>query len=149
MDAAGLIEAMLRDLSSRLAARRLDAKLQIESDARVLTDRRALEQVMQNLLDNAIKYSDPGGQLRLRLSRQGDRVRIDVSDEGIGIPDEDQTRIFERFYRVQKARTRDLGGTGLGLSIVKHLVQAVGGDVFVESKEGEGTTFSILLPAAS
>jgi two-component system phosphate regulon sensor histidine kinase PhoR len=75
-------------------------------------------------------------------------VRVDVSDDGIGIPQEDQGRIFERFYRVNKVRSRDLGGTGLGLSIVKHLVQAVRGEIFVESLEGKGTTFSILLPVA-
>jgi two-component system phosphate regulon sensor histidine kinase PhoR len=74
-------------------------------------------------------------------------VRIDVSDTGIGIPHEELTRVFERFYRVAKARSRDLGGTGLGLAIVKHLVQAIGGEVFVESVEGKGTTFSVLLPA--
>ena len=79
---------------------------------------------------------------------EGDGVRIDISDTGIGIPEADRARIFERFYRVEKARSRDLGGTGLGLAIVKHLVQAQQGDVFVASREGKGTTFTVRLPAA-
>jgi two-component system phosphate regulon sensor histidine kinase PhoR len=75
-------------------------------------------------------------------------VRIDVADTGIGIPEADQARVFERFYRVEKARSRDLGGTGLGLAIVKHLVQAQDGEVFVSSREGQGTVFTVRLPAA-
>ena len=102
-----------------------------------LADRRAIGQVLLNLLDNAIKYSEPGGRIEIALTGSRDAVRIDVSDTGIGIPEADRARIFERFYRVEKARSRDLGGTGLGLSIVKHLLQALDGEVFVASREGK------------
>jgi two-component system phosphate regulon sensor histidine kinase PhoR len=96
-----------------------------------------------------VKYTEPDGRIEVRLAASGDKVRIEVADSGIGIPDAARARVFERFYRVDKARSRDLGGTGLGLSIVKHLVQAMDGDVFLDSLEGEGTTVAVVLPAAS
>ena len=111
-------------------------------------DPRALDQILTNLLDNAIKYTEPGGRIEVRVGSERDRIRVEVEDSGIGIPDEDLARIFERFYRVDKARSRALGGTGLGLSIVKHAVQSMGGEISVESRLGEGTTFSYTLPAA-
>ena len=83
----------------------------------------------------------------MRIQADGDDVRVDVADQGIGIPEADRARIFERFYRVDRGRSRDQGGTGLGLSIVKHLVQACGGDVWVESTPGVGSTFSFTLPS--
>jgi signal transduction histidine kinase len=104
--------------------------------------------VLLNLLDNAIKYSEPGGRIAVVVSGAPPWVRIDVTDTGIGIPEADRARVFERFYRVEKARSRDLGGTGLGLAIVKHLVQAQAGEVFVDSREGQGTTVTLRLPAA-
>ncbi|HUG37518.1 MAG TPA: ATP-binding protein, partial [Candidatus Limnocylindrales bacterium] len=142
-------QGILRDLAPRLAARRLGAELRAEGEMHALADRRALEQVLLNLLDNAIKYTDPEGRIEIRVRREGDRIRLDVADTGIGIPESDQLRIFERFYRVDKARSRDLGGTGLGLAIVKHLVQAMGGEVSVRSRPGEGTTFTLTLPAST
>jgi two-component system phosphate regulon sensor histidine kinase PhoR len=148
VDAAGLARDLLRDLKPRLDAGRLEAGVRAGPAPRVLADRRALEQVLLNLLDNAIKYSDPGGRIEISVSAAPPFVRIDVSDGGIGVPEADQARIFERFYRVEKARSRDLGGTGLGLAIVKHLVQAQDGEVFVTSREGQGATFSVRLPAA-
>ncbi|HYB13800.1 MAG TPA: sensor histidine kinase, partial [Myxococcota bacterium] len=101
-----------------------------------------------NLLDNAAKYSHPGGQIEVHIEPEHEQVRIEVRDDGIGIPKEDLPRIFERFYRVEKARSRDLGGTGLGLAIVKHLVQSMGGEIYVESELGRGSSFTILLPRA-
>jgi two-component system phosphate regulon sensor histidine kinase PhoR len=148
VDAGGLARDLLRDLKPRLDAGRLHAEVRTGPSPRVLADRRALEQVLLNLLDNAIKYSEPGGRIELAVSDSPPWVRIDVGDAGIGIPEADQARIFERFYRVEKARSRDLGGTGLGLAIVKHLVQAQDGEVFVTSREGQGSTFSVRLPAA-
>lgn len=145
---APLVRGLLADLGPRLASRRLSVSVVCDDRRAALADRRALEQVLLNLLDNAIKYTDPGGRIQVRVAEEAERVRIDVSDDGIGIPEADRPRIFERFYRVDKARSRDLGGTGLGLSIVKHLVQALGGEVFVDSREGKGTTFSVLLPRA-
>jgi two-component system phosphate regulon sensor histidine kinase PhoR len=110
------------------------------------TDEDALDQILDNLLDNAVKYTPERGQIRIWWWREEDRVLIEVSDTGIGIPQADLPRIFERFYRVDKARSRVLGGTGLGLSIVKHLVQAVFGTIKVASRPGEGTTFTLSLP---
>jgi len=148
VDVGALARGLLRDLGPRLKARTLQVDIRAEGAGRAVADRRALEQVLLNLLDNAIKYTDPGGRVVIRVRDDGDRVRTDMADTGIGIPEGDQLRVFERFYRVDKARARDLGGTGLGLSIVKHLVQAMDGEVYVESKEREGTTFTVLLPRA-
>jgi two-component system sensor histidine kinase SenX3 len=101
-----------------------------------------------NLLDNAVKYSEEGDAVELSAARVEDRVVITVRDRGIGIPSRDLERIFERFYRVDKARSRATGGTGLGLSIVRHVAQVHGGDVSVESAEGEGSTFRLSLPVS-
>jgi len=107
-----------------------------------------LEQILINLLDNAIKFTPAGGTVTVDATDLGDRIRIDVKDTGIGIPLKDIPRIFERFYRVDTARSRELGGTGLGLSIVKHIVQAHGGSVAVESTPGKGSIFSFTMRKA-
>lgn len=115
----------------------------------VKADRNYVEQILINLLDNAIKYNREGGNIVISatLTPQND-VEIAIQDNGIGIPREDLPRIFERFYRVDKGRSKELGGTGLGLSIVKHLVQAQGGRVWAESQPGEGSTFYFTLPSS-
>ena len=105
-----------------------------------------LEQAVVNLLDNAVKYSADGTTVRVTAVPDGDEVVIAVSDEGQGVSREHLPRLFERFYRVDKARSRDLGGTGLGLSIVKHVTQVHGGRVSVDSVVGRGSTFRIHLP---
>ncbi len=110
-------------------------------------DRRQLVSAVFNLLDNAIKYSAPGSSVVVSASTDGDRVRLAVADRGIGIPRRDLERIFERFYRVDRARSRETGGTGLGLAIVRHVASNHGGEVTVDSREGEGTTFTLVLPA--
>jgi two-component system phosphate regulon sensor histidine kinase PhoR len=148
IDVAAMARSLLQDLKPRLDAKQLRAEVVAEQAPEARADRRALEQVLLNLLDNAIKYSDAGGAIEIAVSGSEDGVRIEVSDTGIGIPDSDRARIFERFYRVDKARSRDLGGTGLGLAIVKHLVQAQGGDVRVAERAGPGTVFRVHLPAA-
>jgi two-component system phosphate regulon sensor histidine kinase PhoR len=112
----------------------------------ILGDLEALRQILDNLIDNAIKYNKPGGLVELGIARDGNRARITVRDTGVGIPKADLPRIFERFYRVEKARSREVGGTGLGLSIVKHLVQALDGEIHVLSEEGIGTTFTVWFP---
>ncbi len=109
-------------------------------------DEEALAQILDNLVDNAIKYTPPGGSVCVSWHKDNDHVCLQVKDTGIGIPEPDLQRIFERFYRVDKARSRELGGTGLGLSIVKHLAQAMQGTVRAESQVGKGTTFSLSLP---
>jgi two-component system, OmpR family, phosphate regulon sensor histidine kinase PhoR len=109
-----------------------------------------LEQALVNLLDNAVKFNQPGGEARIDagITQEG-RVCISVSDTGSGMPSDDLPRIFERFYRVDRARSREVGGTGLGLSIVKHVVERMEGTIKVESRLGKGSTFTILLPPVS
>lgn len=115
----------------------------------VWADEEGLLTVLNNLVDNAIKYTPSGGRVFLRWRIDGRRVVIEVEDTGLGIPKQHQARIFERFYRVDKARSRELGGTGLGLSIVKHWVQVFGGSVELVSELGRGSTFSIRLPTVN
>ena len=115
---------------------------------RVMADQGRLEQVVVNLLENAIKYTPDGGTARLFTEDDGEYVKVSVADTGIGIPFKDLPRIFERFYRVDEARTREQGGTGLGLAIVKHIVQLHGGNVSVTSQAGQGSVFSFTLKKA-
>jgi two-component system phosphate regulon sensor histidine kinase PhoR len=109
-----------------------------------------LEQALLNLLDNAVKFNRPNGEVYVRVHERSEhQIEIRVSDSGLGIPPGDRSRIFERFYRVDKARSREVGGTGLGLSIVKHAVEQMGGNVVVESELGKGSTFIVTLPKSS
>ncbi len=112
----------------------------------VLADEEAVRQIIDNLIDNAIKYTPEQGSVSVSCLNDHDAVCIEVADTGIGIPRDDLPRIFERFYRVDKARSRELGGTGLGLSIVKHLMQSIGGQIDVTSRAGSGSRFTIHLP---
>ncbi|HVY92105.1 MAG TPA: ATP-binding protein [Bryobacteraceae bacterium] len=105
-----------------------------------------LEQALVNLLDNAVKFNKPGGEVRIDAAPREGKIVISIADTGAGIPSSDVSRIFERFYRVDRARSREVGGTGLGLSIVKHVVERMDGTIAVESKLGEGSTFTISLP---
>lgn len=135
------------------SAQRKGIALQVEVPdglPRVMADQGRIEQVLINLLDNAIKYTPQQGRVTLSVSRAGDsgELKISVADTGIGIPFKDMGRIFERFYRVDEARSRDQGGTGLGLAIVKHIVQLHGGDVAVASEAGRGSLFSFTLRTA-
>jgi two-component system phosphate regulon sensor histidine kinase PhoR len=142
-----LFEEVLRDWKTRFAAKQLRSRLKIAEDMPNLeADEDRLQEVINNLLDNAVKYSEPGGEICLSATRNDNRIRISVSDEGIGIRPEDLPRIFERFYRVDKARSRELGGTGLGLSIVKHIAQLHGGTTEARSEVGKGTTITVILP---
>ncbi|MDZ4806535.1 MAG: ATP-binding protein [Candidatus Eisenbacteria bacterium] len=114
----------------------------------VIADAGSLEQILVNLLDNAIKYTPPGGQVTLSAVRKDGRIRVTVVDTGIGIPAGDLPRLFERFFRVDRGRSREQGGTGLGLAIVKHLVHLQGGELGVESEPGRGSTFWFTLRIA-
>jgi two-component system phosphate regulon sensor histidine kinase PhoR len=111
-------------------------------------DWEAMRTIIDNLVSNAIRYTPEGGAVTVTWGKEGNEAFVSVADTGIGIAPEHQPRIFERFYRVDKARSRELGGTGLGLSIVKHLVQVLGGSVRLTSKVGKGSTFQIRVPAA-
>jgi two-component system phosphate regulon sensor histidine kinase PhoR len=117
-------------------------------DLTVWADEEGLAQVLDNLVDNAIKYTSDGGRVTARWEATPEQVCIEVEDTGIGIPERDLPRVFERFYRVDKARSREKGGTGLGLAIVKHMTQAMKGTVRVTSEVGQGTTFRVCLPRA-
>lgn len=112
----------------------------------VRADRDMIKRVLTNLIDNAIKYTGERGLVRVGASAEAGRVGVWVSDDGPGIPPEALPRVFERFFRVDKARSRELGGTGLGLSIVKHIIEVHGGTVSAESRLGEGSTFRVTLP---
>ena len=111
-----------------------------------LIDDELLKRMLLNLLDNAVKYTAPGGEVSVALSTQNGSARIVVIDSGIGIPSVDQPRIFDRFYRVDKARSRALGGAGLGLSIAKWIVEAHGGTIAVQSMPTQGSEFIVELP---
>lgn len=114
----------------------------------VMSDEEGLRTILNNLVDNALKYTPKGGRVTVSWTRKNHFVELAVSDTGIGIAEREQARVFERFYRVDKARSRELGGTGLGLAIVKHLAQAFGGDVGIRSRLGVGSTFFVQLPLA-
>ncbi|MBE3595619.1 MAG: PAS domain-containing protein [Hydrogenibacillus sp.] len=131
-----------RSRKSMVLTAEVDPRLHIESDY----DR--LKQILLNLVVNAVQYTPEGGRIALRAEDEGEDVVFVVQDNGIGIPKRDLDRIFERFYRVDKARSRNSGGTGLGLSIVRHLVELLGGEIRVESTEGVGSTFYVRLPKA-
>lgn len=118
-------------------------------DLRVHAEPAALRQILSNLIDNASKYTPAGGSIKVSAASEGNFCRVTVSDTGLGIPEPDLPHVFERFYRVDKARSREIGGTGLGLAIVKHLVQTLGGQVEVTSQLGQGSQFSFTLPLAT
>jgi two-component system phosphate regulon sensor histidine kinase PhoR len=144
------IESALRTVEAEARLRGVNLVTGKLEDAQIVGDRFQIEQALVNLLDNAVKFNRPGGEVRVELGRAGNgKVGISISDNGIGIPHEDLPRIFERFYRVDKARSREVGGTGLGLSIVKHIVERLNGTVTVESQLGKGSTFNMLFPEAS
>ncbi|MFO7152023.1 MAG: ATP-binding protein [Bacillota bacterium] len=125
----------------------LSVRCEIEENLEVFADRDKMEQVFQNVLSNAIKYTSEGGRIFVKGEKAGNQVCVSVEDTGIGIPKEDLPRIFERFYRVDKTRSRELGGTGLGLSIAREIVLAHDGDIEVQSEPGKGTVVIIKLPA--
>ncbi len=145
VDLGILVEGVVSSFRPLAAARRQDFRGLGSGEGDV--DETLLERALANLVENAIKYTAEGGRIELRARRQGDRLIFEVEDNGAGIPEADLPRVFERFYRVDKSRSRDLGGTGLGLSIVKHVAQLHGGTVSVRSRVGQGSTFTLDLPA--
>jgi two-component system phosphate regulon sensor histidine kinase PhoR len=136
--------------TARLGAAPKWIALEVEYDRDLVVngDLNALQEILQNLLDNAVRYTLPSGKITVKAAAENGKIVISVSDTGIGIPKADQERIFERFYRVDAARSRESGGTGLGLSVAKHLVEAQGGHIEVQSEIGRGSTFSVILPAS-
>ena len=144
------LESGLLTVDSEARERRVHVIREEMQDLCVAGSRLRLEQAFLNLLANAIKFNRPEGEVHVRVTPNDDgRVAVMISDTGVGIPSQDLPRIFERFYRVDKARSRQVGGTGLGLSIVKHVIENMNGTVTVDSQVGKGTTFQVLLPAAA
>jgi two-component system sensor histidine kinase SenX3 len=147
------VVALLHEAVDRHAATAAQRSVILRVDERAapsaLGDRRQLTSAVANLVDNAVKYSDAGGEIVVTAGRDDDGwVVIDVTDQGVGIPTRDLDRVFERFYRVDHARSRETGGTGLGLAIVRHVATNHGGEVLVQSEEGVGSTFTLRIPAA-
>ncbi|MHB1561418.1 MAG: sensor histidine kinase [Isosphaeraceae bacterium] len=149
LDPLAVIEACVEAHRDRAEAKGQAISLEFEgldNHALIRADEEAVRQIADNLVDNAIKYTHERGSVRVRCWSDRDSIVLEVADTGIGIPRDELPRIFERFYRVDKARSREVGGTGLGLSIVKHLVQSVGGQVDVASRVGVGTQFVVRFP---
>jgi len=141
-----LVDKAVTGFKSQIKKKGLSVQNEIQPDVVISADRDRIEQVITNLIDNAIKFNKDNGSIKIVCEKITDKIKITVEDSGQGIPEKDLARIFERFYRVDKARSRELGGTGLGLSIVKHIVELHGGSIGVESTEGLGTKFFFILP---
>lgn len=146
------LNACIPEFENKAQANHISLKLSLDSatkNVQILGDRQRLNQVMINLVSNAIKYNNPNGQVEIRSAIDQNKIIISIRDTGPGIAAKHLPRLFERFYRVDTQRSRDIGGTGLGLAIVKHIVDAHGGEIKVESEPGEGSTFSIILDMKS
>jgi two-component system phosphate regulon sensor histidine kinase PhoR len=141
------VESALRTVESGARVRQVQIVTDAMDDVHVMGHELRMEQAFVNLLDNAVKFNKPNGEVHIEVKRVNGTAVISVSDTGVGIPSEDVPRIFERFYRVDRARSRDVGGTGLGLSIVRHVVEQMSGTISVQSQLGKGSRFTITLPA--
>jgi signal transduction histidine kinase len=139
------IRSLILVCEPQWAEKKLDMGVALE-EVQITADEDLLSQVWMNLLHNGIKFTPQAGSVEIALQRRGDRVEFRISDTGIGISEEDQVRIFERFYKADPARTRSNGGSGLGLSIARKIVEMHKGTITVESKVGAGTTFIVSLP---
>ena len=141
------IREKIAEFEQALSAKELVMNLNLpDSPVQIMAEKDSLGQIVGNLVDNAIKYTEAKGQITVSLQSDDSNAILEVTDTGIGIEPMHQERIFERFYRVDKARSRDLGGTGLGLAIVKHLVRGLGGGISLTSTLGGGSTFRVELP---
>lgn len=147
VNVAGLAAEAVESLRTTAENRQIEVSVDVPSGLTVQGVRDQLLAALRNLLSNAIAYSPSETAVRLRADQHQGLVRISVTDQGIGIPPEELDRVFERFYRIDRARSRDTGGTGLGLAIVKHVAQNHSGDVVVRSREGQGSTFTLRMPA--
>ena len=143
-----LFNNLIHDWKEKFAAKNLKLVVDLPPDLQTIrADETRVQEVLYNLLENAVKYSREGGEIRLQAARRGSEIVLNVSDDGIGISRDQLPRIFERFYRADKARSREHGGTGLGLAIAKHIAQLHGGRIEAESELGRGTTIRVFLPS--
>ena len=150
LDLLRFFSDLVRDWKKKLASKGLKMAVDVADDCSIIrADEPRLREIFDNLLDNAVKYSHENGEIRLHAEQRSSEIILSVGDNGIGIGSEDLSRIFERFYRADRARSRELGGTGLGLSIVKHIAQLHGGRTEAESEPGKGTTIRVILPNGS
>lgn len=143
------LEAVTRKLVSQFSSKWGHRSILIESDPNVpliRADHKKIEEVLINLIDNAIKYSPEGGDIKVMFARMEESIEVAIEDSGLGMAPEDTARLFEKFHRIATRQTRDIGGTGLGLYIVKNLVEAHGGGIIVSSAPGVGSTFTVTLP---
>ena len=149
LDLAGLAAQVVERVLPIAEQRGISIRVEANSGVHIEASRNQMVSMMRNLVENAVKYSDDGGKVTVSLRSDDGGVRFEVSDDGIGVPERDIERVFERFYRVDRARTRETGGTGLGLSIVRNVVLAHGGQVDLSSTEGSGTTVLVRLPTGA
>ncbi len=149
LDLAGLAAQVVERVLPIAEQRGISIRVEANSGVHIEASRNQMVSMMRNLVENAVKYSDDGGKVTVSLRSDDGCVRFEVSDDGIGVPERDIERVFERFYRVDRARTRETGGTGLGLSIVRNVVLAHGGQVDLSSTEGSGTTVLVRLPTGA
>ncbi|HZU13273.1 MAG TPA: ATP-binding protein [Chloroflexota bacterium] len=147
VDLRALVEAVHEDIQPIAEARGIHSEVELNGPVRVMGDEGRLRQLLLILLDNALKYTDPGGRVEIALNKHDHHAHLSVTDTGIGIPRSDLTHVFDRFYRVDRAREHESGGTGLGLSIAQWICQAHSGSIEVESEVGRGSRFEISLPA--
>ena len=141
-----LVEEVYDSLEQEFVKREVSFENLVSEDFKMFADRQKFFLLLRNLIDNAVKYNKKGGKVRVLAKKEGNKQVLEVEDTGIGIPPEHVPFIFERFYRVDKGRSKEMGGTGLGLSIVKHIVFLHGGEIRVHSKPGEGSRFSVIIP---
>ena len=143
----GVFRQVIEELHPQATAKSIDIGVTSEEDVSIALTEFDLQTLVRNLVDNAIKYNTSNGSVGVVLKPVRDRVELSVSDTGIGIPEEHLSRVFERFYRVDRSRNKQIGGTGLGLSIVKHSAETLGATVQLQSKLGIGTTVTVSFPA--
>jgi two-component system, OmpR family, phosphate regulon sensor histidine kinase PhoR len=143
-----LVEEILNEYEPQLKERNITSEMSFGADTPVLADKKKLRVALNNLIDNAIKFNKDSGFIHISCETKATHTKVIIEDSGIGIPPEHLERIFERFYRVDRGRSRELGGTGLGLSIVKHIIELHGGSIGIESVEGVGSKLFFLLPKA-
>lgn len=146
VDLGDLAQKVMAEFESEASSKKIALQISQGPQVKVLATKDGMSYVFENIIGDALKYTQEGGKISVSLTKQDQSVIISISDTGIGIPDEEQWRIFEKFFRAKNAQEYDLDGTGLGLYVSKKIVESFGGEIWFKSKEGQGTTFLISLP---